>query len=296
LEQLNPLCVRALDEARSLAAVLGHAEVGIEHWMLRLIEQEGGDVPYLLRAFRIDEAAVRNALLDGLEPQNAAAIQGEACISSAVAALTDEARRYGRTDLPGAPIRSGALLFALLSLRGHRLPAGLMALETIPIAVLDREFMQMLERPEEGTPLTRTASAPADGAASLAQRIGQKLDELAWRLMLAWRISVRHSEALCHALADECAAPDGDGPEIDRLIAQNLLPTISDELRRRRSCNALPAAIFLGAGASDGISIHYVEDARRVAAVLAALELQSQAQMAARLLDDAQAARARPIQ
>lgn len=39
LRRLNPYCARALDAA-SLCQTRAHAEITIEHWLLKLLEQE----------------------------------------------------------------------------------------------------------------------------------------------------------------------------------------------------------------------------------------------------------------
>ena len=46
LRRLNPYCTRALDAAASLCQTRAHAEITIEHWLLKLLEQgEGHQLP-----------------------------------------------------------------------------------------------------------------------------------------------------------------------------------------------------------------------------------------------------------
>ena len=40
LRRLNPYCARALDAAASLCQTRAHAEITIEHWLLKLLEQK----------------------------------------------------------------------------------------------------------------------------------------------------------------------------------------------------------------------------------------------------------------
>ena len=40
LRRLNPYCARALDAAASLCQTRAHAEITIEHWLLKLLEQD----------------------------------------------------------------------------------------------------------------------------------------------------------------------------------------------------------------------------------------------------------------
>ncbi|MDC8785307.1 type VI secretion system ATPase TssH [Roseateles koreensis] len=161
LGHLNNHCARALDEAAGLAISRTHHEVGMEHWLLKLMEEGDGDVPQLFKHFRIDPDRVWSALLNNIENHYRGGNQDTPSFSSSLVELMDEARRFCLVDLDSTQIRSGALLFAMLSLRGYRLPEGLQLLDNIPLAVLRRDFLSLTQRSDE----SRSALAPATPAA-----------------------------------------------------------------------------------------------------------------------------------
>lgn len=54
LRRLNPYCARALDAAASLCQTRAHAEITIEHWLLKLLEQGEGDITVIARRYEWD--------------------------------------------------------------------------------------------------------------------------------------------------------------------------------------------------------------------------------------------------
>ena len=67
LRRLNPFCARALEGAASLCQTRAHAEIRIEHWLLKLLEQGEGDITVLARRYEWDIDGVWQALLGWLE-------------------------------------------------------------------------------------------------------------------------------------------------------------------------------------------------------------------------------------
>ncbi|CAN5378688.1 type VI secretion system ATPase TssH [soil metagenome] len=159
LGHLNNHSARALDAAAEMAIARTHFEVGIEHWLLKLIDAGDGDIPHLLRHFRIDVDRVWSALIRNIDTQYRAGHNDTPSFSRTVVELLDEAWRFCVIDLEAPQIRSGALLLAMLSLRGYRLPEGLQVLDTIPVAMLRREFGAWTGRSEE----SRDTFTPAQG-------------------------------------------------------------------------------------------------------------------------------------
>ena len=47
LRRLNPYCAQALAAAATLCQTRAHAEITVEHWLLKLLEQGEGDITVL---------------------------------------------------------------------------------------------------------------------------------------------------------------------------------------------------------------------------------------------------------
>ena len=66
LERLNGHCSKAIEAAASFAATRGHYEVTIEHVVIKLLEEGGGDFDRLLYHFKIDLDQLWQNILDRL--------------------------------------------------------------------------------------------------------------------------------------------------------------------------------------------------------------------------------------
>ncbi len=194
LGHLNKACVRALDEAAGLAISRTHHEVGIEHWLLKLLEQGDGDVPVLLKAFGIEEERLWNAVLGSIEGRYRGGNVRTPSFSPALFELMEEARRFSLVELESPRIRSGSLLFAMLSASGSRLPEGLQLLDNIPPARLRREFRALTAgsaESDETLPIEATAAQAeptSTSRASLQQaRVPAALDKYTLDLTLRAR-------------------------------------------------------------------------------------------------------------
>lgn len=67
LRRLNPYCAQALSAAASLCQSRAHAQVGIEHWLLKLLEQGEGDLTLIARRYEWDMDVLWRGLLDHLD-------------------------------------------------------------------------------------------------------------------------------------------------------------------------------------------------------------------------------------
>ncbi|WP_143188298.1 Clp protease N-terminal domain-containing protein, partial [Burkholderia ubonensis] len=63
LRRLNPHCTRALEAAASLCQTRLADEIAVEHWMLKLLEADDGDIPAILRHYDLDIDTVWDALI-----------------------------------------------------------------------------------------------------------------------------------------------------------------------------------------------------------------------------------------
>jgi len=67
LRRLNPYCAQALSAAASLCQSRAHAQVSIEHWLLKLLEQGEGDMTLIARRYEWDMDGLWRGLLDHLD-------------------------------------------------------------------------------------------------------------------------------------------------------------------------------------------------------------------------------------
>ncbi|HEK0777491.1 type VI secretion system ATPase TssH [Proteus mirabilis] len=67
LRRLNPYCAKALEAAASLCQTRAHAEVTIEHWLLKILEQGESDITVLARRYEWDLSALWQDLLDTID-------------------------------------------------------------------------------------------------------------------------------------------------------------------------------------------------------------------------------------
>ncbi|MBN2320586.1 MAG: type VI secretion system ATPase TssH [Acidobacteria bacterium] len=150
LNRLNHFCKRSLEAAAGQCVSRAHYEVGIEHFLLQLLDDPKSDICMALAYFEIDPARVRKALqriLEGFRSGN----PGKPVFSPQVLDWLQDAWLIGSVDLGLSLIRSGALLVALVNnLPRYLGGGGLDLLEKIQIDALKREFFEITAgSPEE---------------------------------------------------------------------------------------------------------------------------------------------------
>ncbi|CAM2164821.1 AAA+ ATPase ClpV1 [Burkholderia latens] len=111
--RLNPYCAKALGAAARLCQGRLSGEVTVEHWLLKLIEAGDGDIPAILRHYRIDVDAVWDALIAALEhqPRN---LRGKPALSPQLATVLQDAWLHATSETHEQAIRSGHLLQAIV--------------------------------------------------------------------------------------------------------------------------------------------------------------------------------------
>ncbi|MEY0489684.1 type VI secretion system ATPase TssH [Proteus terrae] len=67
LRRLNPYCAKALEATASLCQTRAHAEVTIEHWLLKILELGESDITVLARRYEWDLSALWQSLLDAID-------------------------------------------------------------------------------------------------------------------------------------------------------------------------------------------------------------------------------------
>lgn len=114
LRRLNPYCARALEAAATLCQTRAHAEITVEHWLLKLLELGEGDITVLARRYEWDLDALWQNLLAHLDilPRS---VHTRPQLSDDLQALMKAAWLAASLQDDNENIRSIHLLEALLS-------------------------------------------------------------------------------------------------------------------------------------------------------------------------------------
>lgn len=112
LDHLNPICFRALEEGAGLAISRSHAEVELDHFLLKLIEDTSSDIANILRGLGVAATPVARVLQERLDRKRRSADRAE--ISPYVAAWIQDAWLLGSIEHRATQVRSGFLLSVLL--------------------------------------------------------------------------------------------------------------------------------------------------------------------------------------
>ena len=112
LRRLNPYCARALDAAASLCQTRAHAEITIEHWLLKLLEQGEGDITVIARRYEWDIDTLWQSLLAHLDTLPRP-VRERPQLSEPLTALIRQAWLIASLEGDDPQIRSQHLLMAL---------------------------------------------------------------------------------------------------------------------------------------------------------------------------------------
>ncbi|UNH32196.1 type VI secretion system ATPase TssH [Moellerella wisconsensis] len=112
LRRLNPYCASALEAAASLCQTRAHAEITIEHWLLKLLEMGESDLTVLARRYEWDISALWQSLLNEINnlPRS---IHSRPCLSKPLLNLIQQAWIIASLDEDIEHIRSVHLLSAI---------------------------------------------------------------------------------------------------------------------------------------------------------------------------------------
>ncbi|AHG18591.1 ATPase [Chania multitudinisentens RB-25] len=113
LRRLNPYCAQALEAAEALCQTRAHAEITIEHWLLKLLELGEGDITVLARRYEWDMDGVWRLLLANIDtlPRS---VRSRPHLSIALLNLIKQAWLAASLDEDVQQIRSVHLLAALM--------------------------------------------------------------------------------------------------------------------------------------------------------------------------------------
>ncbi len=113
LRRLNPYCAQALSAAASLCQSRAHAQITIEHWLLKLLEQGEGDLTLIARRYEWDLDALWQGLLDHLN-QLPRSVRDKPQLSGKLQQLIRNAWLRASLEEDNDSLRSLHLLGALL--------------------------------------------------------------------------------------------------------------------------------------------------------------------------------------
>lgn len=112
LRRLNPFCAKALESAASLCQTRAHAEITLEHWLLKLLEQGNGDITVITRHYQLEMDEIWQGLLTYLD-ELPHTLQAKPTLSTALQAILKSAWLIASLEAQSESIRSVDLLQAL---------------------------------------------------------------------------------------------------------------------------------------------------------------------------------------
>jgi type VI secretion system protein VasG len=180
LRRLNPHCARTLEAAASLCQTRLSDDITVEHWLLKLIESDDGDIPAILRHYEIDIDAIWNALLTAIDrlPRN---LRGMPALSIQLASMLQDAWNLAsREDMEGT-IRSAHLLRAIVDAPHTLRTQDAWPLFSLTSAQIERLVPKLGRQSCENTPeetehevTTEPSESEAASGAHASQKIPQR--------------------------------------------------------------------------------------------------------------------------
>ncbi|WP_431823243.1 type VI secretion system ATPase TssH [Burkholderia sp. F1] len=171
LRRLNSHCTRALEAAASLCQTRLADEIAVEHWMLKLIEADDGDVPAILRHYDLDIDIVWDALIEVID-RMPRTLRGKPALSRQLAAVVEDAWARASSDDPDGTIRSGHLLQAVVDAPHVLRTQRAWPLLSVSSAQIRRVLPRLGRRSSENE--TEDTAPPQGDAARAAQVAGQQ--------------------------------------------------------------------------------------------------------------------------
>ncbi|AIN18855.1 type VI secretion ATPase, ClpV1 family [Yersinia rochesterensis] len=165
LRRLNPYCAQALAGAATLCQTRAHAEITVEHWLLKLLEQGEGDITVIARRYEWDMDSLWQGLLAHLEtlPRT---VQGKPQLSAPLQQLIKSAWLDASLQENADVVRSAHLLAALIStpsLLAAEAAWPLLSLSTIQL----HRLLPLLDNQSDERPEVQQAAALADSPVNL---------------------------------------------------------------------------------------------------------------------------------
>ncbi|CNG89895.1 type VI secretion system ATPase TssH [Yersinia kristensenii] len=165
LRRLNPYCAQALAGAATLCQTRAHAEITVEHWLLKLLEQGEGDITVIARRYEWDMDSLWQGLLAHLEtlPRT---VQGKPQLSAALQHLIKSAWLDASLQENAEAVRSTHLLAALIATPSLLAADAAWPLLSLSTTQLHR-LLPLLDNQSDERPEVQQAAALADSPVNL---------------------------------------------------------------------------------------------------------------------------------
>jgi type VI secretion system protein VasG len=166
-DKLNPTCRRGLEAAAGLCLSRTHYHVEIEHWLLKLFEDQDTDLALVCRQYGIDPGIVRAQLSAALNPLKSG--NGRAPdLSLEILDLIREAWVFGSLECAAPLVRTGHLLAAGLTERmlSMRLRESSAELARLPAEKLFKELGELLRAATNEESRHEAAAATKSGGST----------------------------------------------------------------------------------------------------------------------------------
>ena len=170
VERLNPLCRKALENAAALCHTNTHYEVEIEHYLIKLLENDHGDIAAILKYFEIEKDRVQSQLTGTLSRFKTGNGRTPA-LSPRLPKLLAKTWLNASIDFGCDQIRSGHLLLTLLTKPyfSATVLTSAAALERVKVSVLEENLAEITANSDEQKHSRKSVSpdsAAARGAAA----------------------------------------------------------------------------------------------------------------------------------
>ncbi|HGI5911255.1 TPA: type VI secretion system ATPase TssH [Yersinia enterocolitica] len=165
LRRLNPYCAQALAGAATLCQTRAHAEITVEHWLLKLLEQGEGDITVIARRYEWDMDSLWQGLLAHLDtlPRT---VQGKPQLSAALQQLIKSAWLDASLQEDADAVRSTHLLAALIATPSLLAADAAWPLLSLSATQLHR-LLPLLDNQSDERPEVQQAAALADSPVNL---------------------------------------------------------------------------------------------------------------------------------
>ncbi|MBW5818335.1 type VI secretion system ATPase TssH [Yersinia kristensenii] len=165
LRRLNPYCAQALAGAATLCQTRAHAEITVEHWLLKLLEQGEGDITVIARRYEWDMDSLWQGLLAHLEtlPRT---VQGKPQLSAPLQQLIKSAWLDASLQENADAVRSTHLLAALIATPSLLAADAAWPLLSLSTTQLHR-LLPLLDNQSDERPEIQQSAALADSPVNL---------------------------------------------------------------------------------------------------------------------------------
>ncbi len=173
VERLNPMCRKALEAAAGLCHANTHYEVEIEHFLIKLLEADNGDLSIILKYFEIEKARIQAQLTETISRFKTGNGRTPA-LSPRLPKLLGKAWLNASIDFGCDHINSGHILLTLLTKPyfAATILTSAAALERINAAVLAENLMAVTAGSDEQKYSPRSAAATSSTVKGAGATLG----------------------------------------------------------------------------------------------------------------------------